>query len=126
MPHPYAKFIGMPFNELVETCVEIGRLASFDMDLEPEYRNQCLKQFREYAHHFAGDGWLPLEIEQSFSKKLYEDENLVILYEGIVDLVADSPMGVFVGNHKQRRGALMSQTSAISSWAIAGLLIRQG
>jgi hypothetical protein len=100
MPHPYAKFIGMPFNELVETCVEIGRLASFDMDLEPEYRNECLKQFREYAHHFAGDGWIPLEIEQSFSRKLYEDENLIILYEGIVDLVADSPMGVFVGDHK--------------------------
>lgn len=99
-PHPYAKFIGMPHKDLVDTCIEIGRTASFDMDLEPEYRNECLKQFQEYAYHFAGDGWMALEIEQSFSKKLYEDDDLIILYEGIVDLVADTPMGVVVVDHK--------------------------
>lgn len=99
-PHPYAKFIGMPFKELVDTCCEIGRLASFDMDLEPEYRNECIKQFREYAFHFAGDGWISLEVEQPFSRTLYEDEQLIILYEGIVDLMADGPLGRIVVDHK--------------------------
>lgn len=99
-PHPYAKFIGMEFTQLVDMCCEIGRVASFDMDLEPEYRNDCIKQFREYAFHFAGDGWRPIEVEQSFSRTLYEDAQLIILYEGIVDLVADSPLGRIVVDHK--------------------------
>jgi len=99
-PHPYAKFIGMAHNELVDTCVEIGRTASFDMDLEPEYRNECLKQFREYAFHFAGDGWMAIEVEQSFTRTLYEDDKLRIDYEGIVDLVADGPMGRIAVDHK--------------------------
>ena len=80
--HPYAKFIGMGHKELVDTCSEIGKVALFDMDLEPEYRNECIKQFREYAFHFAGDGWIPLEVEQSYTKKLYEDESLIILIRG--------------------------------------------
>jgi len=100
MPHPYAQFIGLPMKDLVDTCTEIGRLASFDMDLEPEYRNECIKQFRAYAFHFAGDGWITLEVEQSFTRKLYEDDQLIILYEGIVDLVADGPMGRIVVDHK--------------------------
>jgi hypothetical protein len=99
-PHPYARFIGMDHKELVDTCTEIGRVASFDMDLEPEYRNECLKQFREYAFHFAGDGWFALEVEQSFTRTLYEDDDLRIDYEGIVDLVADGPMGVIAVDHK--------------------------
>lgn len=98
--HPYAKFIGMETKELIDTCTEIGRVASFDMDLEPEYRNECIKQFREYAFHFAGDGWIAIEVEQSFSKTLYEDDDLLILYEGIVDLVAEGPMGRIAVDHK--------------------------
>ena len=98
--HPYARFIGMPHKELVDTCSEIGKLASFDMDLEPEYRNECIKQFREYAFHFADDGWYALEVEQSFVRTLYEDEDLRIDYEGIVDLVADGPMGKIAVDHK--------------------------
>lgn len=100
IPHPYAKFIGMEHKDLIDTCTEIGRTASFDMDLEPEYRNECLKQFREYAFHFAGDGFIAIEVEQSFSKTLYEDDDLIILYEGIVDLVAEGPMGRIIVDHK--------------------------
>jgi hypothetical protein len=99
-PHPYAKFIGLQHKELVDTCSEIGKVASFDMDLEPEYRNECIKQFREYAFHFHGDGWLPKEVEQSFSRVLYEDDDLIILYEGIVDLVADGTLGRIAVDHK--------------------------
>lgn len=114
------------FSVVIEECLEVARKASVDMDLTESTVDENMKQFVAYAHHYNNDGWIPLEVERPFSKVLYrrEDEvewrqgsvvspvevpgyekvikkeGLQILYEGVIDLIADTPHGIFVIDHK--------------------------
>lgn len=113
VPHPFAKLIGLTNKQAIEAAVAIGRNASFEMEIDPQDREETIRQFVEYAIHFAGDGWMPLEIETSFSKVLYSEpdvlndngevikEGITIVMEGVVDLYADAPhLGKIVVDHK--------------------------
>jgi hypothetical protein len=53
------------------------------------------------------DGWKPLVapdgkpmVEQTFSVVLYEDPTIKIIYSGKIDLVADTPVGIIIVDHK--------------------------
>jgi hypothetical protein len=113
-------------GKVIEEAIEIAHVAAVDMSLTDSTVDENTKQFKEYAIHYQNDGWKPLEVERPFSKVLYrrEDEvvwrvgdvvategtpgaqgtvvkeGLQILYEGVIDLVADTPHGIFVVDHK--------------------------
>lgn len=113
-------------GKIIEEAIEIAHVASVDMDLTASTVDENTKQFREYAIHYQQDGWRPLEVERPFSKVLYRRddevewrvgdviateatpgaqprllrEGLQILYEGVIDLIADTPHGIFVIDHK--------------------------
>jgi hypothetical protein len=89
--HPYSKLIGLNYRQLVEACVEIGRRYSLLTDLEIEERNECLELFAEYATFYANDGWRTLEVEQPFTVNLYEDDSIIIVFRGVMDLFVDIP-----------------------------------
>lgn len=132
--HPFARLIGIRHKDLVDECVKIGRSAAFDTDLDVEQREFYVRTFVEYAIHYAGDGWMPLEIEQSFSKVIYVEpdvvegdkivkEGLTILIEGIVDLVTDTPFnGISIIDHKgakqNRPISDLSNQFMCYSWAL--------
>lgn len=115
------------FPVVVDEAVEIARVAATEMELTDSDVDENVKQFKEYAVFYSNDGWRPLEVERPFSKVLYrrEDEEiwrlsngtivtpntpdatkevlsegLQILYEGVIDLIADTPHGIFVVDHK--------------------------
>lgn len=114
------------FPMVIEEAVEIARVASVDMDLNESTVDENIKQFKEYALFYQNDGWRPLEVERPFSKVIYKrddeeiwrvgdipatpdtpgavkevvKEGLQILYEGVIDLIADTPHGIFVIDHK--------------------------
>lgn len=93
-------------HNVIEEAVAIGRAATIEMDLNESTIDENIKQFTAYCHYYNQDGWEPLEVEQSFSRELYrredtpELEGLSILYEGVIDLIAKTPHGIFVIDHK--------------------------
>src|SRR5262245_41726562 len=78
--------------EVIKEAVEIGRRAATEMDLSVATAEEDIRQFRENVVFWKQDGWGILEVEQPFSKVLYErpdqdgKEGLRILWEGIIDL----------------------------------------
>lgn len=60
----------------------------------------------EYATFYAGDHWVPLEVETVKGEVLYEDEDIRILWKAKLDLTCDTNQGIFPVDHKtmkQRR-----------------------
>jgi hypothetical protein len=112
--------------KVIDECVMIAREASVDMELAESTVDENIMQFKAYCVWYQQDGFKPLEVERPFSKVLYrrEDEKiwrvgdivatentpgaeatvvkegLQILYEGVIDLIADTPHGIFVVDHK--------------------------
>lgn len=92
--------------EVMREAEAIARVISVDMDLSDSTVEENIMQFKAYSIWYASDGWVPLEIEKPFSKVLYRREDapgqdgLQILYEGVIDLIVETPHGVFVADHK--------------------------
>ena len=120
-------------HAVIDEAVNVGRAATIEMDLSDSTVDENIKQFRAYAVYYNQDGWKPLEVEQSFSKVLYRREDspeldgLQILYEGVIDLIAETPHGIFVIDHKtaSRRSSparlsnqFMGYAWATGSWNI--------
>ena len=89
--HPYARLLGLPLADLNHICREIGKFKSFTTDLSGEDRNKAQEKFTEYTEHHRGLGWEFLEVEQPFSIKIHEDEECVIILQGIIDALANIP-----------------------------------
>jgi hypothetical protein len=91
---------------VVREAIVIAGKASVQMSVPQAEIHEHEHQFKMYALYYAQDGWVPLEVEQPFSKILYErpdepgKEGIRIIYEGIIDLVADTPHGVRIVDHK--------------------------
>lgn len=93
---------------LIAESIAKGREAAVNMALSLATVEEDVKQFRENVLYWQRDGWKILEVEQSFSKILYERpdtperEGIRVLYEGIIDLVVEhpSPHMIAVVDHK--------------------------
>jgi len=93
---------------LITECVEVGRRAAATMSISVSTSEEDIRQFKENILFWQQDGWDILDVEQPFSKVIYERpdteerEGLRIIYEGIIDLVVvnPSPYGVFIVDHK--------------------------
>lgn len=81
-------------NEVVNESIMLGRIecAQSSIDLK-EFEEEDLVIFRAYVLAKQYDGWIVKAVEQPFTSKLYEDPELMILYEGIVDAVVEEPKG---------------------------------
>lgn len=93
---------------LIAEAMAKARDASVPMALSQDTVEEDIRQFKENILFWQRDGWEVLEVEQSFSKVLYERpdtperEGLRVLYEGIVDLIVEhpSPRGTYIVDHK--------------------------
>ena len=104
---------------LIAGAIAEGRKQALPMQLSITTAEEDVRQFKENILYWQRDGWRILEVEQSFSKILYERpdeldsegrvirEGLRIVYEGIIDLIVEhpSPHGIYIVDHKtaQRR-----------------------
>jgi len=119
--------------KILDEAKRVATIAAVDMDLPDSTVQENISQFMQYAVWYQSDGWMPLEVERPFSKVLYRrddevmwrvgdvvategtpgaigtvvKEGLQVLYEGVIDLIADTPHGIFVVDHKtsSRRGS---------------------
>ncbi len=73
----------------VEKVLELGlNHAAKNLSISQEDTTKVVKLYKEYANHYRFEEWIPLEVEQAFSKILFEDETIRIIMEGKIDLIA--------------------------------------
>lgn len=82
-----------PWKEIVEASIMTGRQYFASAHLSPEESEETIYQFTEYVDFYQNDGWQPIEVEATFSKILYESPELILIFEGVIDLITDSRAG---------------------------------
>jgi hypothetical protein len=65
-------------------------IKSVDYDIS-DIQADVLSMFAEYVRFYGPESWVPIGVEEPFSVPVYEDEELIILYEGLVDLRISIP-----------------------------------
>lgn len=89
-------------NEVVQECIKLARMgAAESYHITPEELENDIRVFQEYVLHWQYDGWEILDIEQPFTKLLFDSDELQILYEGIIDLrIRDPKIGQCIVDNK--------------------------
>ncbi|MEX0598095.1 MAG: PD-(D/E)XK nuclease family protein [Candidatus Paceibacterota bacterium] len=92
------KLKGIDEQTCIEESIEEGRKSSLAIEgLNPQDCAEVYFQFREYCRYYSevGDNIYPMEggIERPFIKQIYEDDNLIIALQGIIDY-----LGKYVGS----------------------------
>lgn len=95
-----------PYDERVKLAINHGLQYSIKLSLPIDECNAVIFQFREYADHYKMDGWKPLVangiplVEHRFSTVMHEDDEIQIIYAGKIDLIAETPVGIIIVDHK--------------------------
>lgn len=88
------------FVDIVRFAISAGEYFAIKMDIEPAISEAVIYQFSEYCKHYQNDAWHPLAVEEVGSKVLYEDEELKIIYNFKIDLVAEKGTIIAPWDHK--------------------------
>jgi PD-(D/E)XK nuclease superfamily len=120
----YYKLIqkGYEWNDAVEHATIKGREHYQDLHLDLQTSEWVVKNFHEYTDYYHYDGIKILGVEESFSFVIYEDDELIVVYEGKIDLHAEFPvLGVSILDHKWRsvKGDYIALDNQLIGYSIA-------
>lgn len=111
-----------PWKAIVDAAVHTGRQYMAGADLSAEDGEVTIDNMIEYFDFYQNDGWQPIEVESSFSKVLFDSPELMLIYEGRVDLLTDSRAGRTVVDSKSSGRSvapiLLSNQFIGYSWAL--------
>lgn len=96
----------LPYGRCVDLAVRLGREhAVLKLAQDVENSEETIFHCVEYFKHYEGEFWRPLYVEKPFAKIIYESEedNLRVIYEGIIDLGVDTMAGEAIVDHKSSR-----------------------
>ena len=94
---------GSSWDDAVEQATIKGRDHYQTLKLDLAVSEWIVKSFHQYSEYYKYDGIKILGVEEPFSFVIHEDEELVVLYEGKIDLHAEFPvLGKSVYDHKFR------------------------
>jgi hypothetical protein len=80
--------IGPPaYNKVIEQSTSIGEKSLMSRDLSTDDGLRVIESYQEYADYRRGETWIPLFVEQTATKEIYKDDNVRILWAGIIDLI---------------------------------------
>ena len=75
------------YQDVVQSCITVGRHKARKMSIDIIDIENVVTNFISYCDFWENDGWDNIKfIEQTGAKILYEDDNLVVLYEVKIDL----------------------------------------
>lgn len=96
---------GYEWNEAVERATELGREKYQSLEgLDLQTSEWLVKTFHQYAKYYQYDGIQIKGVEDSFSFIIYEDDELIVAYEGKIDLRCELPnVGETIFDHKFRQ-----------------------
>lgn len=94
---------GFSWEDAVEQATESGRKHYQNLNLDLMTSEWVISTFHDYTKFYRHDGIKVLSVEQPFSFVLHEDDDLVVVYEGKIDIHAEFPViGEAVMDHKWR------------------------
>ena len=88
------------WEKRVKFAVEAARYFATKMELGVDEVEETIFQFGAYAKHFQYDTWMPLAVEEVGSKKIYEDEETIIVYNFKIDVIMEKDGMVIPWDHK--------------------------
>ena len=95
--------LGYSWNDAVEQATIKGREKYLELHLDLQTSEWVVASFQQYADFYHYDGIRVLEVEEPFSFILHEDDELIVVYEGKIDLQAEFPvLGKSIMDHKWR------------------------
>lgn len=86
-----AKIAGEDWNNCVKIAMEKANAFIPEINAPLEEIIDAQRAIGEYFFHYKAENWKPLAVEETFSYTMYEDDDLIILYEGIIDLRVQTP-----------------------------------
>ena len=88
--HP--KYEKMERLEIITKCLQIGKIKAVNYHLDKEVEDYIFSSFYEYCLYYGNDPQIPLAVELYFSKKMFENDDVIILWEGKIDLFSYNPL----------------------------------
>jgi len=98
---------------IVKLCIEAGNYFSTQINLDANICAATIKTFRDYAEYYEHDSWHALAVEEVGSKILHEDDELKIVYNFKVDLVAEK--GTIIAPWDHKSGARNEEPTSLSN-----------
>lgn len=93
--------------KMLKICERVGEHFASLMSLPVEDVDDTFRVFREYVEYYWGEPQQTLAVEQVGSKIMYEDEELIIVYETKIDWIWSLPQIKLMPTdhkHSRRRG----------------------
>lgn len=75
------------YQQIIQTSIKKAQDYVLNSDLDVKTCEEVINTYQEYAQYYVNDNWEIVSVENPFAKVIYEDEDLKIVYCGIVDLV---------------------------------------
>lgn len=96
--------------QLIRDSLNVASQLIPEMNLPVEEAERIIRITEGYFHKYLGEYLKVVAVERPFSKVLYEDSELRIIYEGIIDLLAETDLnGLTVFDHKTQGTDYMLQ-----------------
>lgn len=114
--------IGNPVLQAIQS----GLYFASKMSIPSHVSEEVIDQFKAYADYYSHDEWHPLAVEEVGSKVLHEQDDLTIIYNFKIDLVAEK--GNIVAPFDHKTGSRRTEPSSLSNQFIGycfGLGARQ-
>jgi hypothetical protein len=92
--------VGIQPSNPLKTAVEAGYYFATKMNLPIEVCEETIYQMKEYDEYYRHDSWNPLAVEDVGSRVIYEDEDIRIVYNFKIDLIAEKGNIVAPFDHK--------------------------
>lgn len=90
----------LTWPEIVRHAIEVGRWYFTKTELDPAEAEMIIYQFSEYCEHYRYEPWVPLAVEEVGARELFFDDDLQIIYNFKIDLVAQQNGRLMPWDHK--------------------------
>lgn len=102
-----------PRGDSITVGVESGLYYASGLGIPNEVSEEVIDQFKAYCEYYAHDDWHPIAVEEVGNKILYETEDLKIVYNFKIDLVAEKGHVIAPFDHKT--GSRRHEPSSLSN-----------
>jgi hypothetical protein len=92
-----------PKGDPAQVAIDAGMYFSTKLQIPLEISEEVIKHFRDYAEFYRFDQWHPLAVEEVGSKVMHEEEDLQIIYNFKIDLIAEKGEVIAPFDHKTGR-----------------------
>jgi hypothetical protein len=105
--------VGIKLDSPLLAGRQAGLYYATQMNIPAETAEEVMYQFGEYVNYYSHDDWRPLAVEEVGSRVLYEDDNIKIIYNFKIDLVAEKGNVIAWFDHKT--GSRREEPSSMSN-----------